>query len=46
MVCVAVVSCQGDVGPPFWNAVGKTGQHMLTECGSDLEKAKELFRKK
>ena len=26
--------------------VGLTGQHTLTECGADLEQAKQLFKKK
>ena len=30
--------------PPY--AVGKTGQHMLIECGTDLEGAKQHFTKK
>lgn len=29
---------------PF--AVGKTGQHSLVACSSDLDKAKEIFQKK
>lgn len=36
---------------PIYNSlslqtVGKTGQNNLTPCGSDLEKAKDLFTKK
>jgi len=29
-----------------WGRVGKTGQHMLQECGTDLDQAKQIFTKK
>ena len=32
--------------PPPSPAVGKTGQHNLLECGTDLDQAKQLFTKK
>ena len=31
---------------PSLCTVGKTGQHMLIECGTDLEGAKQHFTKK